>query len=326
MKDLKVTIIIPVYNVEYYIERCARSYYEQTYPDIEYIWVNDATPDNSIAKLRHLTEKYPERKEQVRIINFINNQGPSVARYTALAEATGDYVFFSDSDDWVEPAMIEKLVKHAQNNHSDIVWCDYFCTYGETNILYRQDFIPTVDSCIRALLTEKMHGAYWNKLFKRSLFTDNKISYSPEANVCEDLFACIQLMYFSRQISYCSEAFYHYVQDNPHSLSSTFSPKKLSEVLINIDNILDFLHIMNVSDQYAREMIYLKLLGKKTLLTTTDLKYYKQWHDIYPDSNSSYKMLPRSLRLPAFLAAKSCWIPLTLWLKLKILSNKMRKK
>ena len=107
----KVSVLVPVYGVERYIERCARSLFEQTYPNLEYVFVNDCTPDGSVVVLKRLMEEYPERKPFVRIINHERNRGISATRNTALDYASGEFVSFVDSDDWLESNAIELLVK-----------------------------------------------------------------------------------------------------------------------------------------------------------------------------------------------------------------------
>ena len=108
---LKISILTPVYGVEKYIEQCARSLFEQSYAPIEYIFVDDCTPDKSIGILQSLLKEYPERAQQVRIIHHDRNRGVGAARQTALMAATGDYLLFADSDDMLpEDAVCGQLV------------------------------------------------------------------------------------------------------------------------------------------------------------------------------------------------------------------------
>ena len=100
---LKVSIIIPVYNVAPYIERCARSLFEQTLDDIEYIFVDDCTPDLSVDIIKRTLDRYPNRKEQVRIIKQQENKGCPAARNLAVQLANGEFIFHVDADDYIEP-------------------------------------------------------------------------------------------------------------------------------------------------------------------------------------------------------------------------------
>ena len=112
--NIKVSVCIPVYGVEKYIEKCARSLFEQTMQDgIEFIFVNDCTKDRSIEILEQVLAEYPHRKEQTRIIHHEKNRGLVAARNTGLAYASGEYIIHCDSDDWVELDMYEKMYKKA---------------------------------------------------------------------------------------------------------------------------------------------------------------------------------------------------------------------
>ncbi len=121
MNRYSVSIIVPIYNVEKYIERCAVSLFEQDFEDIEYIFVNDCTPDNSIQILEEVIEKYPNRKSNVKIIHYKANKGLGSARKTGLEQATGEYVLHIDSDDWVELDMVLCLYNKAIETDADIV-------------------------------------------------------------------------------------------------------------------------------------------------------------------------------------------------------------
>ena len=107
----KVSVIVPIYNVEKYIERCLRSLFEQTLDDIEYIFVNDCTPDNSMIILEKILKEYPHRIKQVKIINHEQNQGQAGARTSGMKAMTGEYMIHCDPDDWVELDMYEIMFK-----------------------------------------------------------------------------------------------------------------------------------------------------------------------------------------------------------------------
>ena len=132
----KVSVIIPVYNVERYIERCVRSLFEQTLIDMEYIFVDDCSPDNSINILESVLEEYPNRKSQVKIIRHLENKGLPIARKTGIDNSTGDYIIQCDSDDWVDKDMYKAMYNMAVNTHSDVVVCGYYVSDGISNVPY----------------------------------------------------------------------------------------------------------------------------------------------------------------------------------------------
>ena len=124
--DKLVSIVIPVYGVEKFIVQCARSLFEQTYENIQYIFVNDCTKDNSVISLKEIIELYPDRKSQVLIIEKEKNEGQSLARKTGMQYVKGEYVMLLDSDDWVETTMVEQMLNAIVAAKTDVVYCDYF--------------------------------------------------------------------------------------------------------------------------------------------------------------------------------------------------------
>ena len=117
----KVSILVPIFGVEKYIERCARSLFEQTYSNLEYIFVNDCTPDKSVEVLENVMVNYPERIENVKILTHEKNRGVAAVRNTALDNACGDFVSLVDSDDWLELDAVELLVSKQLKTDADIV-------------------------------------------------------------------------------------------------------------------------------------------------------------------------------------------------------------
>ena len=127
--DMKVSILVPIYGVERFIERCAISLFEQTYHNIEYIFVNDCTKDKSISVLENIIERFPQRKPFVKIINHKHNKGLAGARNTAVESATGDFIMHVDSDDYVDKEIVAKAVLKQQENNADIVVIDFKKAY-----------------------------------------------------------------------------------------------------------------------------------------------------------------------------------------------------
>ena len=117
----KVSVIITIYNREKYIEDCARSLFEQTLDDVEFIFVDDASTDNSVMILRELLKNYPKRMDLTRVICLENNGGRAVARQIGIDNSIGDYVIHVDSDDWIDLDMLEKLYEKAKETDADIV-------------------------------------------------------------------------------------------------------------------------------------------------------------------------------------------------------------
>ena len=131
----KVSILVPIYGVEEYIERCCRSLFEQSYQNLEFIFVNDYTPDDSVEVLKTVMDHYPESKDSIRIIDHEKNQGLAASRNTGIDNSNGDFVICVDSDDWLEPRALEILVKKQLEKNADITSGQYLVHYENNECL-----------------------------------------------------------------------------------------------------------------------------------------------------------------------------------------------
>lgn len=123
---IKVSIAVPIYGVEKYIEQCAESLFGQTYENLEFIFINDHTQDLSMLILEDVIKKYPQRQKQIKIINHETNQGLAVARNTAIKHVTGQFVLWVDSDDFVDINLVTYLVEEQMKSDADIVLSDVY--------------------------------------------------------------------------------------------------------------------------------------------------------------------------------------------------------
>lgn len=214
----KVSICVPVYNVSRYIERCARSVFEQTYPNLEIVFVDDCSPDDSMNILQRVLNDYPDRKPQTVFKRHLNNRGLAASRNTGLDVATGDYIMFVDSDDWIDDDCVARLLEKAVATNSDIVYCDFYKTelYGETYISQYCGREST--KCVEAMLNGKMQCMMWNKIYRRSLFVRSGIRWIDGADMHEDVGVNVRLFAVASGIDYLKSAFYHYVQYNASSI------------------------------------------------------------------------------------------------------------
>ena len=281
---MKVSVVIPVYKVEAFIERCVASLFEQTLQDVEYIFVDDASPDGSMQILHNTLKKYSHRESNVRIVTHEENQGLPAARNTGLALATGEYVFHCDSDDYVEPTMLEELYNTAKRNDADIVWCDWFLTFAENERYMKQPSFDTPLEALKAMLSGGMKYNVWNKLAKRSLYVDNNISFPAGYGMGEDM---TMMMLFARaqMVAYIPRAFYHYVKLNTGAFSQTYSDRHLVELKHNIQRICDYMQI-TLGDKVEQELAFFKLDAKFPFLISDDSNKYKLWQEWYPEVNS----------------------------------------
>lgn len=205
----KVSVIIPIYGVERFIERCARSLFEQTLEDIEFIFVDDCTKDNSISILETVIKDYPNRNGQIRILHHEKNMGLPFARQTGLKNATGDFIAHCDSDDWVDANMYKDMYELAIGEDSDCVICDSYKHDGRNSYSIMTGCFSTEKMDIQKdLLFQNISWAVWNKIFKRELY--DKLAYIPQDNMGEDMVLTMQLIYYTNKIAYLKKPYYFY--------------------------------------------------------------------------------------------------------------------
>ena len=249
---LKISILTPIYGVEKYIEQCARSLFEQSYASIEYIFVDDCTPDKSIGILQALLKEYPERAQQVRIIHHDRNRGVGAARQTALMAATGDYLLFADSDDMLPEDAVEKLTTKAENTHADLIdggyreWCE-----GKAGRL-QKPFDVSDKKLLKLLVCQNIiTNRLWGRIYKRSLIMEHRIFFEEGINYAEDLFWNAQFMFYGKKVN-IDDAVYYYRTDNENSYNHNISEKNLLSYFKSTRRLIDFFEQNDKKHQYFR--------------------------------------------------------------------------
>ncbi len=223
---MKISLLVPIYGVEKYIERCAVSLFEQTYPDIEYVFVNDCTKDNSISILKDVIVRYPDRKSQIRIIEHDLNKGLGAARNTAVAAATGEFLMHVDSDDYIDLDCVEKCVKKQEATEADIVCVNAYKQLANYTILMTNGtFASSKEHCL-TLLKRKTQVNVWGKLIRTDLYKRNQIFVEEGVNMGEDYQVTGKLMYYANKTAVVDEFLYHYDCSNEGSYSNMFSKEK----------------------------------------------------------------------------------------------------
>lgn len=184
---MKVSVIIPIFKTEKFIERCVRSLMEQTLDSIEYIFVNDCTPDKSVEIIERVVEDYPHRKSFIKIISHEKNRGSASTRNTGLRAATGNYIIYCDSDDWIDTNAYELMYLKAIETNADIVVSDYYKDYPNFSQVQKQDYPEDSINCIQEMLRGHLHCATWNKLIKKVYILITK-SYFLMELICGKMF------------------------------------------------------------------------------------------------------------------------------------------
>lgn len=218
---MKISILVPIYGVEKYISQCAQTLFEQTYNDIEYIFVDDCTPDNSVAVLQQVLANYPRRQHQVNIIRHEHNRGLGAARKTAFDFATGDFIMNVDSDDYLSLDAVEKLVAKQKETGADIISSSYVSYFEDGTTVYHQAPNYSKDDCLKLMLIQNtLLPHIWARLIRRNLYIENNISSVEGINMAEDLALTPRLIHAARNISFIEDVTYYYRDD---SSASTFA-------------------------------------------------------------------------------------------------------
>ena len=242
---VKVSIIVPFYNVEKYIEKCLTSLVNQTLEEIEIILVNDGSKDNSIKVAKDFEQKYPAK------IRYYEkpNGGLGDARNFGIKFAKGEYIAFLDSDDYVEPTMYEEMYEMAIKEKSDMVECDFWWEYPNKK---KEDIGVEYKNQNDMLL--KARVVAWNKLIKKEIYEKH-----PEARFAvglryEDVEGFYKILPYINKVSFVRKPFIHYVQRN-NSISNTQNKKNV-EMFIVLDNVLNYYKEKNIYEKFEKELEY----------------------------------------------------------------------
>lgn len=248
----KVSIVVPVYNIEKYIGRCLDTLVKQTLNDIEVIVVNDGSTDNS----QKVIDDYAKKHSHI-IKSFIKeNGGVSDARNYGIKKASAEYVGFVDGDDFVDVKMFEKLYKQAIKSKADIVVCDFYRDYGtklqKSNKLGDcENYDTSVKDEPKLLLASSVY--VWNKLFKRDLFIKNNIFF-PVGQCFEDSAIIYNLLFLANKISFVEEELYYYQLSRDGSITNTVN-RRMFDVIKSCENILKFYNKQNEYNDRLSEIV-----------------------------------------------------------------------
>lgn len=297
MKKLSplVSILVPVYGVEKYIERCAISLFEQTYENLEYVFVDDCSPDKSIQVLEDVLVKYPQRINQVKIIHHSHNRGISAVRNSLVEHASGDFVFFVDSDDWVEINSVELLVKRQQEANADIVTARAYFHLPDRTVEYPDGgWQADKETALKELLRQELSHSLWRRLIRTSLFSKNNIRLREGVNMDEDFRMIILLFYYANKVDGLDAFLYHYNRENGDSYMTKYLDQcqLQDQRLESINGIIHFFkkrdqECHNISCEYKVKSLY-RIVGiaaehnskERFKSTIKELNNYRQYWSV----------------------------------------------
>lgn len=274
----KVTIGIPLYNRAAYVGECARSLFEQSYGDIEYLFIDDGSTDGSVDALQAVLEAYPQRAAATRVITHERNQGLAATRNHLIDEARGEYVTFCDADDWLDLDCIATMVAAAERDDADVVAAGMY----ENHRPMRCDFSrgPNAMTICAANLS------VCNKLIRRTLLNDYALRVPQGINCWEDVSLTARALAVAARTSFIDRPFYHYRKENQASYTASSSnQKERMRQQVECARFIDaWLAERGLAERFEPFLLHLKFASKIKMLSVAP-RTLRLWQSTFPEAN-----------------------------------------
>lgn len=294
--EIKVSVIIPVYNTEKYLEKCLNSVLKQTLKEIEVIVINDGSKDSS----KVILEKYKRMDKRMVVINK-SNEGLTKTRKLGIKISNGKYIYHLDSDDYIEENMLLEIYNKAEKENLDIVVCDYW-----KENFSQKEYVKNLDIKENEIILGKTYAKYvlysekkispaiWAKLIKKEVYTNNRIIFPENIFIGEDIVLGIKTAYFSKKVGKINKPFYHYIIHEAQGTRTIDKEKEfldkwngIKEIEIFFKNKPDFEEFKEGIEKYRivfyfqlfKQLKYIKNLNKEWLEKieeTVNYNYYKK--------------------------------------------------
>jgi len=316
----KVSLLLPIYNVEKYIENCVHSLFKQSYNNIEFIFVDDCSCDNSISILRNVMQQYPSRVKDVRVLSHNRNRGVAVARNTAVEQASGEYLMYVDSDDYIATDAVSLLVQKMQETGADIVLADVYFVYEKRMSMHKVPLFESPQQYLELVLKRQVALSVWGKLFKKDLFCD--VRFVEGVNFGEDYSVLPCLIYNATKIAKVDVPLYYYIQYNANSYTRNLSLNSLNQVCAANEHIASFFSDKNID--YEVLMLQSKLYLKLHLLKSVykDKNLLKEVVNRYMEVDTMSIQLSLPDRIVFYLSKRHWYSLLTIYLNVALFSKK----
>lgn len=277
MSNPKVSVVVPVYKVAAYVEKCAVSLFEQTLDDLEIVFVDDRGPDNSMEIIQNTLERYPNRKDNVKMIKMLANGGLAAARCVGIQATTGEYVIHCDSDDWVDLDLYERLYNKAIETNADIVVCDeiHECIDGP-HLKKVHDLPSDCKTVVRNWYSSIVGMFCHNKLVRRTLYSDNDICPWIGLNMWEDNGFITRLFYYGDKLAQIHDSFYHYNRTNVNAITSGYGIKHVEQMVEIATRLTEFFNSKPDAKDFEKTVMAFQFLSRINYVTDSfrNLKKY----------------------------------------------------
>lgn len=274
----KVSVIVPVYNVADYIEKCAVSLFEQTLSDMEIIFVDDCSPDKSVEIIQRTLKKYPRRKKFTHIVRMPYNSGQAAVRKRGMEEASGEYVIHCDGDDWVDTNLYKILYDKAKAEDADIVICDEVneTSGGPQFVRVRElpnDCREVLKDWYKNIIGLHLH----NKLVRRSLYVDHNVQPWLGLNMWEDNGLMSRLFYYGRRLAQVHDVYYHYNRMNVGAMTAGYGERQVNQMIHVAERITRFFENKQDKEMFRNTIMAFQFLARINLITDSydNLRRYR---------------------------------------------------
>lgn len=277
MEKELISIIVPVYNVENYLERCLQSLINQTYKNIEIVCVNDGSTDNSL----NILNDFQKKDSRIKIISQ-ENQGLSEARNVGIKNSSGKYIGFVDSDDWVDLDYYEKLYNALIDSKSDFACANtkFFDNGKISYIKFQQNHIF---SELDKKIDNYKNGSVWDKLYKKSLFLDNDIKFI-KGRYFEDNIVLLQLSYYSKKVVTINSVSYYYFNNNnsiTREINYEKELKRQQDMYYMCEVILNYFYNKNISKKVIKSIKKFLFRAFASVLLDKNSIYYNKTKKLF---------------------------------------------
>lgn len=291
-KDIKVSILVPFFKVEKYVGRCVESLFTQTYQNIEYVFVNDCTPDRSMEVINEYIDKCGVAGKCKMIVHE-ENLGISASRNDCLDNMTGDYFLFIDSDDYIDRNMVELLVDAAIKDNADISGCGYVEEFADHSVEHPQKYTNDHDEMMRAITLLTIKGVMWKLLVRSTIVTEHReeVRFIPDRNMVDDYLFCCQIFYYAQRFTGVDRCMYHWIQYNPNNYTHTtiFAVESQAAAIRKTEQ---FYHEKGIYEVVKDSLLQRKFVSKLPLLLDKNCRDVLRWRRLFPESNDVWRGMP----------------------------------
>ena len=317
LNEIKVSVIVPMYNVAHILDKAIDTLYSQTLQGVEYIFVDDCSSDDTLQRLKNALPT--KEGVSVKILHHEHNRGVAAARNTGLDNAVGQFVYYVDADDHIAPQTLEKLYTYAITENADIVGCEWFLSFDKNERHMKQAHATTGEDLFMNMAYGVMRWNLWLFMVRRSLYEKPGMRFIEGMNMGEDMMVMMKLAIDADRVFIIHEPLYHYIQTNSGSLTKNFNAYRY-QVTANVNEVGRYLQQQRCSE-LADAFLQLKLTLKLPLLISDKTADYETWFNWFPESNSAAALnhkLPWRTRMIQIAAAKRCFWILKIYYRLVV--------